>query len=467
MLVLGDHNDALVVIELEWARSPYGAYRIALVPQRFSQFSSTTVGACLCPAFMLKRAPVQKHVALGTEESIVTNTLQKLSRIQLGTASATLTLMLVLGLVVTQSAQAQTFTDVYNFTGSSDGGYPYAGLVRDAAGNFYGTTAQGGSSGFGVVFKVDTSGAETVLHSFKGGSDGETSFAGLIQDSAGNLYGTTIAGGISGYGIVFKVNTAGKETVLYTFKGGTTDGCGPSALLLRDTTGNLYGTTGVCGSSNYGTVFKLSKSGKETVLHSFSGGSSDGQYPYYGALIIDKEGNLYGVTDSGGAFGSGTLFKLSKSGKVTLLHSFAGGTTDGSLPFGGPVTDKDGNLYGTADDGGSSNSGIVWKISKKGKETVLHNFAGGSSDGANPIAGVILDAKGNLYGQTSGGGTSGDGTVYKLNTKGTLTLLHSFDGSDGKEPWGGLVVRDTKGNLYGTAVDGGTGSYGTVWQITK
>ena len=378
--------------------------------------------------------------------------------------------VLVLGLVATQSAQAQTFADLYNFTGSSDGGYPYAGLVRDAAGNLYGTTYQGGSSGFGVVFKVDTKGTETVLHSFTGASEGEGPYAGLIQDAAGNLYGTTTYGGSSncsdGCGVVFEVDPSGKETVLYGFNGGTTDGCGPAAPLLRDKAGNLYGTTGECGASNYGTVFKLSKGGKETLLHSFAGGTSDGQYPYYGALIMDKAGNLHGVTDSGGVSGSGTLFKLSKSGKETLLHGF-GGSGDGGLPFGGPVVDKDGNLYGTADIGGSADAGIVWKVSKKAKETVLHSFTGGSSDGANPIAGVILDAKGNLYGQTSGGGTSGDGTVYELNSKGTLTLLHSFDGSDGKSPWGGLVVRDAKGNLYGTAVYGGSGSYGTVWHITK
>jgi uncharacterized repeat protein (TIGR03803 family) len=156
---------------------------------------------------------------------------------------------------------------------------------------------------------------------------------------------------------------------------------------------------------------------------------------------------------------------LSKSGKLTLLHSFAGGS-DGFLPFGGPVADKDGNLYGTADDGGSSNAGIVWKVSKKGKETVLHTFAGGSSDGANPLAGVILDAKGNLYGQTSSGGSSNDGTVYKLNKKGNLTLLHSFDGSDGQTPWGGLLLQDTKGNLYGTTQSGGSSGKGTVWQLT-
>jgi uncharacterized repeat protein (TIGR03803 family) len=401
----------------------------------------------------------------------MTNTLQhRVSRIGLAAASAALTFVVVLLLatITTPSAQAQTLTDLYSFTGGTDGGEPLEGLIQDKDGNLYGTTFQYGS-GYGVVFEVSASGTESVLYSFTGGADGGYPYASLIMDKAGNLYGTALAGGSSncdgGCGVVFKVDKAGKETVLHSFKGGTTDGCGPGAPLIRDSAGNFYGTTGTCGASSLGTVFKLTKSGKETVLHSFAGAPSDGQYPYYGALLMDKEGNLYGVTDTGGASGDGTLFKLSKSGKLTLLHSFAGGS-DGFLPFGGPVADKDGNLYGTADDGGSSNAGIVWKVSKKGKETVLHTFAGGSSDGANPLAGVILDAKGNLYGQTSSGGSSNDGTVYKLNKKGNLTLLHSFDGSDGQTPWGGLLLQDTKGNLYGTTQSGGSSGKGTVWQLT-
>jgi uncharacterized repeat protein (TIGR03803 family) len=410
------------------------------------------------------------------------NTLQPtILKIRLAAASAALMFVVVLGSAVftTHSAQAQTFTDhsaqaqtftsLYSFTGGSDGGEPLEGLLRDKDGNLYGTTFQYGA-GYGVVFKVTETGTESVLYSFTGGADGADPYPSLITDTAGNLYGTALAGGSSncsgGCGVVFKVDKNGTETVLYSFKGGTTDGCGPGAPLIRDSAGNFYGTTGECGASGFGTVFKLPNGGKEKVLHSFAGTPSDGQYPYYGALLIDKEGNLYGVTDTGGASGDGTLFKLSKTGKETLLHSFAGGT-DGDLVFGGPVADKDGNLYGTADLGGSSGAGIVWKVSKKGKETVLHTFAGGSSDGANPIAGVILDAKGNLYGQTQGGGASGDGTVYELSTKGKITLLHSFDGSDGATPWGGLLLRDAKGNFYGTTMGGGSSGKGTVWQLTK
>jgi uncharacterized repeat protein (TIGR03803 family) len=378
--------------------------------------------------------------------------------------------VLLFGLVTIPSAHAQTLTDLYSFTGGTDGGQPFEGVIRDTKGNFYGTTSQYGS-GFGVVYEVSAAGTETVLYTFTGGADGGLPHSSLLMDATGNLYGTTFVGGSgcgsSGCGVVFKLDKAGKETVLYSFKGGTADGCDPGAPLVRDKAGNFYGTTGQCGASNFGTVFKLTKSGKETVLHNFAGPPSDGQYPYYGALLIDKQGNFYGITDSGGASGNGTLFKLSKSGTLTLLHSFAGGSSDGELPFGGPVADKNGNLYGTTDNGGSSNVGIVWKVSKKGKETVLHNFTASQSDGAHPFAGVILDAKGNLYGSTMYGGAIGVGTVYELNTKGALTLLHSFDGSDGQTPWAGLLLRDSKGTLYGTTRIGGTGGEGTLWQLTK
>jgi uncharacterized repeat protein (TIGR03803 family) len=317
------------------------------------------------------------------------------------------------------------------------------------------------------VFKVSKNGKETVLHSFAGGpSDGAYSYGEVIRDSTGNLYGATYKGGSSDDGVVYKVDPGGKETVLYTFTGGTTDGCNPAGGLLRDKAGNLYGTTGNCGASNVGTVFKLSKSGKETVLHSFAGGSSDGAYPAFTNLLMDRKGNLYGVTEDGGTGGQGVVYELSSGGRLTLLHSFAGGTTDGCYPLGTPAMDTKGNLYSTAEGCGASGVGIVWRVSKKGVETVLHTFTGSSSDGGSPLSGVIWDAKGNLYGDTQAGGASGLGTVYELTRKGTLTLLHSFAGADGANPFGG-VLRDAKGNVYGTTVNGGSASYGTAWKITK
>jgi uncharacterized repeat protein (TIGR03803 family) len=397
----------------------------------------------------------------------VTNKLQQSisTKMRLRAASAAVALAIVLLLATSHSAQAQTFTVLYNFTGAPDGANPFAGLVRDAAGNLYGTTYTGASSGYGVVFKVDPSSTETLLYSFTGGVDGGSPVGGVVRDTAGNLYGTTQYGGSSGNGVVFKVDKSGTETVLYSFAGGTTDGCGPYGGLVRDKAGDLYGTTPSCGASNNGTVFKVAKNGTEKLLHSFAGGKTDGADPLYTALLRDTKGNLYGVTSEGGSQNDGVVYKLSTSGRLTVLHSFIGGTKDGCFAHGTPAMDKRGNLYGTTSRCGSASDGIVWKVSPKGKETVLHNFAGGSSDGAQAIAGVILDGHGNFYGDTDGGGASDDGTIYELNKKGTLTLLHSFTGSDGGTPFGG-AIRDAKGDLYGTTLEGGSGKAGTVWKLT-
>jgi uncharacterized repeat protein (TIGR03803 family) len=375
-----------------------------------------------------------------------------------------LLIVLVLGLAATQSAQAQTFTVLHSFAGfPSDGKEPYAGLVRDGAGNLYGTTINGGHSDYGTVFEVSKTGTETVLRNFAL-ADGDFPSAGLILDAAGNLYGTTDEGefGSSGYGTVFELTKAGQETVLHNFAGYPSDGGDPVAGLIQDTEGNLYGTAYSGGNHLEGTVFELSETGKETVLHSFK--YSDGANPS-GSLILDAAGNFYGTTQSGGHYGYGTVFKLNKTGNLTVLHSFAGGTADGCFPGGTPVMDARGNLFGTAELCGSSDQGIVWKVSTKGAETVLHNFTGGSLDGAYPYAGVIMDTKGNFYGDTVYGGSSGFGTVYELNTKGKLTLLHSFTGPDGEFPLGGLL-RDAKGSLYGTAEEGGSDDFGTVWELT-
>jgi uncharacterized repeat protein (TIGR03803 family) len=369
------------------------------------------------------------------------------------------------------TAHAQTFTVLHNFKGSGygDGVNPRAGLVRDAAGNLYGTTVGGGSLGYGTVFKVNKSGKETVLYSFAGGTDGIGPFARLVRDAAGNLYGTTVNGGSSNYGTVFKVSNTGKETVLHSFAGAP-DGCSPFGGLLRDGVGNLYGTTYSCGAYSYGTVFKIDTKASETVLYNFCSQTAcaDGANPYYNtSVLMNSEGDLYGVTEEGGTYGEGVVYELSNSGTLTVLHSFAGGVnhTDGLYPYGTPAMDKNGNLYGTTEEGGSSELGIIWKVSKDGTETVLHSFAGGSSDGANPFAGVIVDAKGNLYGDTTAGGSAANyGTVYELNKKGTLTLLHRFTVPNGESPYGGLI-RDAKGILYGTASGGGTNGDGTVWKL--
>jgi len=365
-------------------------------------------------------------------------------------------------LFAVQSAQAQTLSVLYNFTGKLDGGFAYQGLIQGPSGNFFGTTSFGGMFGLGTVFQVNRTGTETVLYSFTGGTDGGQPYSSLVRDTLGNLYGTTSNGGAHGVGTVFQVTPAGTETVLYSF--GYVDGANPSGGLIRDAQGNLYGTTLHGGSAGLGTVFKLDTTGTETVLHNFAGGAADGASPYFTRLHMDKAGNLYGTTQKGGAANIGIVFELSSSGTFTLLHSFAGGPTDGSYPSGSIMRDAAGNLRGTTQYGGPANLGTVFVLSTTGTLTLLHSFAGGSTDGAFPYGGLVQDIAGNLYGTTTGGGAR-VGTIYKLTKDGTFTLLHSLLYlKEGAYPYGGLVV-DAKGNLFGTALQGGSGHYGTVFKL--
>jgi uncharacterized repeat protein (TIGR03803 family) len=250
-----------------------------------------------------------------------------------GRAALALAVVLASAVFATQSAQAQTYNLLHSFTGGADGATPDAGLVLDAAGNLYGTTVAGGASNLGTVFKLDKTGKETLRYSFLGGADGATPYAGLILDGAGNLYGATEVGGASNSGTVFKLDTTGVETLLYSFTGGA-DGT-PDVGLVRDAAGNLYGTTFAGGAPSFGTVFKLDTTGTETVLYSFTGGA-DGGSPF-GGLVRDAAGNLYGTTIEGGVDrapceadgyrGCGVVFKLDPTGTETVLYTFTGGRT--------------------------------------------------------------------------------------------------------------------------------------------
>jgi len=386
------------------------------------------------------------------------------SKIRLGAALMSV-MVLCFGAATTRSARAQTLHVLYNFAGSSDGGDPFASLIRDAAGNLYSTVDYGGTSFAGAVFKVAPNGTETVLYSFSGGSDGAYPFSPVVRDGAGNLYGTTSMGGSANAGVVFKVDANGTETVLHSFTGGQ-DGVTPIGGLLRDKAGNLYGTTSQGGTSNDGVLFKITPRGKEIILHTFTGSTKDGKYPSYTSLLSDAQGNLYGVTEEGGAADGGILYKLSTSGKLTILHSFKGGTTDGCNVLGTPFMDAAGNFYGTTSSCGTHMLGTVWKVDQSGKEKVLHSFAGGTADGEYPLAGVIVDADGNIYGNTETGGSDDVGTVYEISKSGKFALLHSFNGTDGKYPYGSFV-QNAKGTLFGTTQNGGTIGYGTVWKIVK
>jgi len=354
---------------------------------------------------------------------------------------------------------------------------------------------------FGVLLGAAWAQTETVLFTFceQQGicAQGAGPFAGVVFDQKGNLYGTTFHGGTGcegfGCGVVFKLSPKDKETVLHTFctQNNCADGEYPSGALILDQKGNLYGTTGLGGSLSCfgygcGVVFKITPQGKETVLYSFCAQTNcpDGATPIAG-LIFDQQGNLYGTTQGGGGYGAGVVFKLTPKGKETVLYSFCaqGNCVDGARPTAGLVFDKKGNLYGTTVNGGAYQSetcytiyggdgcGVVFRLTPRGKETVLYNFCAqvNCADGANPYAGVIFDQKGNLYGTTFYGGTSycessgpfGCGVVFKLSPRGKETVLHTFctqsDCTDGANPDAGLVFGQ-KGNLYGTTELGGSSS---------
>jgi uncharacterized repeat protein (TIGR03803 family) len=372
---------------------------------------------------------------------------------------------------------------------------PEAGVIFDTAGNLYGTT----SYYYGEVFElVPHSGhwSETTLYKFKAGSDGWSPWAPLVFDRAGNLYGTTVGGGLgcneSGCGTIFELSPVQgghwDEKVLYRFRGGY-DGEGPQAGLVLDASGNLYGTTTWGGDpscnrgTGCGTVFELTPNRggwTETVLHAFAGGR-DGAYPFLAGVILDSKGNLYGTTIGytvGTPEGTGTVFQLTRSAngrwKHRVLYKFPGGSN--GYPAAGLTLGVDGNLYGTTQGGGPQticcSTVFQLKRSRTGwQETTLHSFTG--ADGAFPLAGVIFDKKGNLYGITPEGGPghcfAGCGVVFKLErskNSWTETVLHSFGVQpyDGYYPVGGLTF-DQKGVLYGTTTYGGKAAYGTVFRI--
>jgi len=342
-------------------------------------------------------------------------------------------------------------------------------LVQDSAGNLYGTTEYGGDlncnggllPGCGTVFTL-VQGHESVLHTFTASPDGAFPLPGLTQDSAGNLYGSTFQGGTSSAsnGTVFKVSKAGNEKVLYNFAG-TPDGQAPYAVLTRSVSGDFYGTTGFGGAFGFGCVFKLSKLGQETTLYSFSGGA-DGGTPFSG-VILDSAGNLYGTTYSGGSSGFGVVYKLDSSGTETVLHTFTS-TPDGANPYSGLTRDTQGRLYGTTYYGGTSGFGTIFVIDSTRRETVLYSFAG--PEGANPYFGsVILDGKSNIFGAASTGGGSNVGSVFEFSLLShSLKVLHTFSGADGANPLGGLL-RDSQGKLYGTTYQGGNFNHGIVFAV--
>jgi uncharacterized repeat protein (TIGR03803 family) len=375
---------------------------------------------------------------------------------------------------------------LYNFP-AGDGCAPYGSLISDPAGNFYGTT-YGDREHFGTVYQLTlgSGGAytQTVLHTFLGGADGRNPVVGLVRDQAGNLYGTVQLAGGGSAGTVFEMTPASNgtwtESTIYTFTGGT-DGAVPLSPLIMDAAGNLYGTTSQGGSTGNGVIYELSPNSggwTETVLYNFNGGD-DGSAPA-GTLLFDNAGSLYGTASGGGADGAGTVFKLAPANgawNFSLLYTLTGGD-DGSDPEGGLARDRNGVLYGTANGGGSGLSGTVFQvrpsisalpgISAPWMARVLYAFSSGD-DGGNPDTGVTVDQAGNLNGTSESGGAGGFGVVFRMtpgSTGWSQSVLYSFSGgADGGFPES-RVMMDGAGNIYGTTVSGGASQCGVAYQIT-
>jgi uncharacterized repeat protein (TIGR03803 family) len=361
----------------------------------------------------------------------------------------------------------QTMTYLHSFGGSGDGFTPYGPLLS-IGGTLYGTTLNGGPPSGGTVYAITPSGTESVLHAFTGSPDGQNPYAGLTSVN-GTLYGATLAGGAYGQGTVYSISPtpSGTETVLQSFYSGS-DGADPIASLIANGS-TLYGTTSTGGVYNQGTVFSMTTSGAETVLHSF-GGSEDGTDPVAPLLNVGgTNGKLYGTTLYGGANGCGTVFAVTKSsGAETVLHSF--NRADGCNPRYGALIMLNGTLYGTTENGGGygcygNGCGTVYSITTSGTVTVLHSFSGGT-DGTNPYAGLAV-INGTLYGTTSNGGARNQGTIFSITpmASGTYTVVWNFGNPyDGAHQQSDLIV--VNGTFYGTTVNGGANNQGTVFSLS-
>lgn len=399
-----------------------------------------------------------------------------------------------------QPAQAQTFTVLHSFTGESDGYFPTAGLTIDATGNLYGTTESGGYfggncaayHGCGTVFRLAQKNSSWLLapiYSFQFGSDGATPLASVTLGSDGNLYGTTVAGGLyggdctSGCGIVFKLQPPAvvcksvvcnwTETVLYRFQP-VYDGFWPYAPVTFDPSGNLYGTTeegGVQYSCGCGTIYELSPSGgrwTESVIDSFAGYSTGGAYEPTSGVILDQTGNLYGTATGGPQYSAfGVVYELVHGeGGERDIYTFQG-SNDGAYPSGGLISDRAGNFYGATSSGHTPDTGAtIYELSPSNRDwiyTVLYTWPVGAGGGRGSLT---MDQAGNLYGAVVGG-TNGFGSIFKLthsNSGWSYSSLHDFIGRDGWYPNGGLAF-DTNGNLFGTTLKGGSYGNGVVFRI--
>ena len=363
-----------------------------------------------------------------------------------GTRLACLLFLLLLGVA---TVSAQTYEDLYEFNGTAGGCCPQypAILAQGRDGNIYGTTATGGANKVGIVFRITPTGGFSVIHNFDT-THGNTPVGGLVLGLDGNFYGTTEFGGAHSYGNIFKITPAGVLTVIYDFTGNA-DGGFTVAPLIVATDGNFYGT------SYPGVAFKLSPLGVFKAI---------GKIPTvsYAPLLQAYDGAFYGVTQFGGTYSAGTIYKIVGT-KVTTLHNFDG--PHGAYPIGGLVQAADGNLYGTTTSGGSSNAGVIFRITTTGTLTVLVNL-----DSKDPIggyqadAGLVAGSDGNLYGATVWGGTDVYGTIFEMSTSGSYSVLHNFDAPHGAGAYS-TPLQHTSGGIFGMTARGGAAGKGVVYSL--
>ena len=400
---------------------------------------------------------------------------------------------LTMAVLLVGTSWASTERVIYSFTGGADGADPASQLIFDNAGNAYGTTVTGGSDNCGTVFKLTPSGGgqyqQSVLFSFDCLTTGKNPYGGVTIDAQGNLYGTTVAGGSGGIcsgdgcGVIYELTFSGgvwNESVLYSF-GDAPDAAGPGSAVVFDAFGNLYGTAPDGGADGEGAVYELAHNNgvwTENIIHDFTGGD-DGAIGFLGRLLPDDFGNFYGVTELGGHYGAGTVFKLTPasggSWSFSTIYAFQG-QPDAAFPYGGLIADAHGNLYGTTYFGGANGSGAVFKLGPAPNalggwlDSVLYSFQG-ASDGGFPTTTLVFDAARNLYGTTSAGGDPGCycGVVFELSPNGsgwTQSVLHTFGTfPDGAYPYYGLTS-DGAGNYLSTTAAGGNQNNGTVFELT-
>ncbi len=406
--------------------------------------------------------------------------VRAISRMRAPALRAAFVLAAVLTASLTASPlQAQTFAVVHSFNGK-DGGWPLNGLIQASDGNLYGTTNQGGGTageGGGTIFKITPSGTLTTLYVFcskPNCADGQEP-SGVIEGRDGNFYGTTYNGGSNNYGTVFKMTPSGVLTTLHLFSF-ESGGYFPLGGVIEGTDGNFYGTTTVGGATaqeDWGVVYKITSTGLFTVLHSFV--FSDGEIPS-SSLLQASDGNLYGTAWGGGPNGGGIIFKITTNGTFSTLYSFCAQTNcaDGELPNGGALIQAtDGDLYGVTNSGGFNSRGTVFRITLGGALTTLYSFCSqpGCADGAKPYAALVQGSDGKLYGTTVNGGPANDGATFQITTDGTFTPIYDFCPQtgclDGDLLYAGLT-QHTNGGLYGAAYHGGAYSRnGTLYKVVR